>query len=169
MESYNCNKPKSFPLITGLLSLVFLCSNSDAFSFSWCANKQAASTSSLSLSSHSSSFGGILREEATFAVDIVTEAVKLCREVQSSLATAKDQADSLGTSLKTSDDQTSTQKADDTPVTAADFAIQGYFAARLKEKFPKDYFLGEEDASSLRNDPVLLGTLIDWAKRLYGS
>ena len=102
-------------------------------------------------------------------MDIVTEAVKLCREVQSSLATAKDQADSLGTSLKTSDDQTSTQKADDTPVTAADFAIQGYFAARLKEKFPKDYFLGEEDASSLRNDPVLLGTAIDFAKRLYGS
>ena len=102
-------------------------------------------------------------------MDIVTEAVKLCREVQSSLATAKDQADSLGTSLKTSDDQTSSQKADDTPVTAADFAIQGYFAARLKEKFPKDYFLGEEDASSLRNDPVLLGTAIDFAKRLYGS
>jgi len=44
---------------------------------------------------------------------------------------------------------------DDTPVTAADFAIQGMVSGMLQERFPDDRFMGEEDASDLRDDENL--------------
>ena len=143
--------------------------SSDAFLLRHhCARKRKTNRSDHTLSS-SSCFGGILEDEAQFAVSIVTEAVKLCRDVQASLATAKDQAGSLGATLQSSNGETSSQKADDTPVTAADFAIQGYFAAKLKERFPQDSFLGEEDASILRKDDILLDKAIGFARKLHGS
>ena len=44
---------------------------------------------------------------------------------------------------------------DDTPVTAADFAIQGMISGLLRMSFPNDRFMGEEDAATLRSDPGL--------------
>ena len=37
---------------------------------------------------------------------------------------------------------------DDTPVTAADFAIQGMISWLLRMEFPHDRFMGEEDAAA---------------------
>jgi len=44
---------------------------------------------------------------------------------------------------------------DSTPVTAADFAIQGLVSSALRAQFPNDRFMGEEDAEDLRDDPAL--------------
>ena len=44
---------------------------------------------------------------------------------------------------------------DSTPVTAGDFAIQGLVSQILREKFPNDRFMGEEDAADLRSDAAL--------------
>ena len=44
---------------------------------------------------------------------------------------------------------------DDTPVTAADFAIQGMVSGLLRMQFPNDRFMGEEDAAELRADADL--------------
>lgn len=71
-------------------------------------------------------------------------------------------------------------KQDESPVTIADFAAQALVAKFLKEKFPKDPLVGEENASELRQEeggktiqriaeflaPVLgkqsHGTIFDW-------
>ena len=47
------------------------------------------------------------------------------------------------------------KEGDSTPVTAADFAIQGLVSQKLREAFPDDRFMGEEDASDLREDDAL--------------
>ena len=44
---------------------------------------------------------------------------------------------------------------DDTPVTAADFAIQGMVSGILRLQSPRDRFMGEEDAGELRANPDL--------------
>lgn len=46
-------------------------------------------------------------------------------------------------------------KADATPVTVADFAAQALIISALRAVFPDDAFLGEEDASALREDAEL--------------
>lgn len=75
-------------------------------------------------------WGSEFCEEAAFAASLVQKAVTLCFEVQSEMNAAK-----VGTAMV---------KADSTPVTAADFAIQGFVARALREKFPLDRFMGEE-------------------------
>ncbi|KAF5027657.1 hypothetical protein F66182_218 [Fusarium sp. NRRL 66182] len=46
-------------------------------------------------------------------------------------------------------------KADDSPVTAADFAAQAVLISALRKAFPGDAFVGEEDSSALRDDEAL--------------
>ncbi|KAM0347086.1 hypothetical protein ACHAPU_005025 [Fusarium lateritium] len=46
-------------------------------------------------------------------------------------------------------------KADDSPVTAADFAAQAVLISALGSAFPGDAFVGEEDSSALRDDEAL--------------
>ncbi|KAG5952423.1 hypothetical protein E4U53_000905 [Claviceps sorghi] len=47
-------------------------------------------------------------------------------------------------------------KEDFSPVTVADFAVQALLIATVKSAFPEDTFVGEEDASALRDDDALL-------------
>lgn len=54
-----------------------------------------------------------------------------------------------------------TEKDDHSPVTVGDFAIQALLAATLHRVFPADGFVGEEDASELRNNPALLDHVWD--------
>jgi 3'(2'), 5'-bisphosphate nucleotidase len=112
-------------------------------------------------------WGGPLAAECNFAAECVTKAVSLCREVQESLATAKDQSDTLGTTIESKDDLN--VKADDTPVTAADFAIQGFVAAELSRSFPDVKFMGEEDADALRTDKDLCEAARSMAAKLSGD
>ncbi|RDH35620.1 and other transporter-domain-containing protein [Aspergillus welwitschiae] len=52
-------------------------------------------------------------------------------------------------------DKGSTDKADASPVTIADFASQAILISAIRHNFPSDKFVGEESASALRNDPAL--------------
>lgn len=53
-------------------------------------------------------------------------------------------------------DKGSLDKSDATPVTIADFAAQASIIAAIHHAFPDDQFVGEEDSTALREDPVLL-------------
>ncbi|KAJ5161438.1 hypothetical protein N7492_006830 [Penicillium capsulatum] len=53
-------------------------------------------------------------------------------------------------------DKGSLDKSDATPVTIADFAAQASIIAAIHNAFPDDQFVGEEDSTALRQDPVLL-------------
>ncbi len=50
-------------------------------------------------------------------------------------------------------------KDDQSPVTVADFASQAVVARALREAFPGDALVGEEDASALRADPATLAAV----------
>lgn len=52
-------------------------------------------------------------------------------------------------------------KDDLTPVTIADFAIQALLCATVKTHFPHDHVVGEENASQLRSDLLLLEHVYD--------
>ena len=117
-------------------------------------------------------WGGDLATEATAAAELVCTAVRLCQQVQQELAIARGD-DSLGTTVSSSSaakgSGASDVKVDGTPVTAADFAIQAYIASKLAEQFPNDRFMGEEDASDLRDDAMLLQTTKTMAIKMMGT
>jgi 3'(2'), 5'-bisphosphate nucleotidase len=71
--------------------------------------------------------------ELQAAIDAVRAASRVCRTVQSRLITD----DTL-------------QKKDKSPVTVADFASQAIICAQLSAIFPRDRFVGEENARDLR-------------------
>ena len=48
-----------------------------------------------------------------------------------------------------------TEKKDRSPVTSVDFAAQALIIGAIHDEFPEDGFVGEEDATTLRTDPVL--------------
>ena len=71
--------------------------------------------------------------ERQFAVESVLEACQLCRRVQSSLVS-----------------QDTITKNDRSPVTVADFGGQALISQQLKNTFPDDSLVGEENAGLLR-------------------
>ena len=79
-------------------------------------------------------------KEALFAQDAVRKAAQLVRRIQRGMVT------------------TALMKGDRSPVTVADFAAQALVASLLKETFPDDPLVGEEEAADLQtpeNRPVL--------------
>ena len=74
------------------------------------------------------------RERAA-AIEAVTDACRLCRDVQKQITDAQKFA-----------------KSDASPVTIADFGSQALIISRLRKLFPDDAIVGEEDASVLRQD-----------------
>ncbi|UNI24575.1 3'(2'),5'-bisphosphate nucleotidase [Purpureocillium takamizusanense] len=67
----------------------------------------------------------------------------------------------LSQSIVSSADKGAISKSDLSPVTIADFAVQSLLIATCKAAFPDDSFVGEEDASDLRANPVLLDRVWD--------
>ncbi|CAK7233555.1 hypothetical protein SEUCBS140593_008641 [Sporothrix eucalyptigena] len=55
------------------------------------------------------------------------------------------------------------------PVTIGDFAIQALLTASLHAAFPDDVFVGEEDASALRTDPVLCDRVWQTLQKTVGT
>merc|ERR1719310_1795738 len=94
-------------------------------------------------------WGGDLSREAAVAVKAVQQAMQLCQ----ALACEMQVVDADATGGKTMDECDTTagvsfiKEGDSTPVTAADFAIQGLVSQLLAKTFPADRFMGEEDAS----------------------
>ena len=102
-------------------------------------------------------WGGDLASEVEFAVSVVQRAMRLCNALACEMAIVE--ADPTGGKTMDACDTTAgvsfIKPGDDTPVTAADFAIQGMIAGLLRMQFPNDRFMGEEDAADLRADPAL--------------
>lgn len=76
-------------------------------------------------------------EIVPIAVNIVRQAALLARRIQKEMISP------------------ALNKADRSPVTVADFAIQALVARRLLEAFPGDPLVAEEDAAALRSSPLL--------------
>jgi len=87
--------------------------------------------------------------EQSFAVAAVTEACRLGRRVQDEIVAAGD----------------ARQKDDRSPVTVADLAIQAVISHRLRDAFPDDPLLAEEDAGVLEGDPALAERVADVVRR----
>jgi len=107
--------------------------------------------------STASAYGGDLASEVQTAVDAVQRAMRLCNALACEMAIISGDATS-GKTMDACDMSAGVsliKPGDDTPVTAADFAIQGMVSGLLRTKFPSDRFMGEEDAAALRADPEL--------------
>lgn len=65
-------------------------------------------------------------------------------------------AASISQSMVQSKDKGDVEKDDLSPVTIADFAVQALLVATFKAAFPRDNFVGEENASLLRSNKSLL-------------
>ena len=76
-----------------------------------------------------------LEKELNIAIEAVEKACSLCRGVQSSLVS----------------EETMTKK-DKSPVTVADFGAQAVICSALKEAFPDDPIVAEEDTSELSSE-----------------
>ena len=82
-------------------------------------------------------WGGDLAAEATAAVNAVQRAMQLCNALRCEMQTVEANPTS-GKTMDVCDTQAGVsfiKPGDDTPVTAADFAIQGLVAAALKDLF----------------------------------
>ncbi len=79
------------------------------------------------------------RAELAAALDAVSRAARLCRNVQSELV-----------------DASTLEKKDRSPVTVADFGAQAVVSSVLQEAFPNDPMVGEESSEELRAQPNLL-------------
>lgn len=66
------------------------------------------------------------------------------------------------------DDKGIINKPDLSPVTIADFAIQSLLTATVKAAFPGDAVVGEEDASQLRSDLLLLELVYEHVRGVTG-
>jgi 3'(2'), 5'-bisphosphate nucleotidase len=91
------------------------------------------------------------KEEAQFALQAVREAAMLCRQVQSEMVSY------------------AITKSDQSPVTIADFASQALLGQRLKERFPGDRLVAEEESQTLRddNDGETLGKVTNYIQRVF--
>ncbi|EFY86017.1 hypothetical protein J3459_008252 [Metarhizium acridum] len=72
----------------------------------------------------------------------------------------------LSQSIVSAADKGVIEKDDLSPVTVADFAVQALLIATFRHAFPGDQFVGEEDASSLRHNELLLGRVWDLLQRI---
>lgn len=61
------------------------------------------------------------------------------------------------------------KKADRSPVTIADYAVQAFVAKAIQDKFPGDMLVGEESGSTLLEDKNLLHGVVDQLKPFYSN
>ena len=77
--------------------------------------------------------------EKQIAISAVLKAIPLCQQVQADM----EEADVV-------------KKADGSPVTVADFGAQALICQAIREAFPKDAIVAEEDSQELRKNPQLM-------------
>ncbi|KAF4981384.1 hypothetical protein FZEAL_2814 [Fusarium zealandicum] len=75
----------------------------------------------------------------------------------------------LSQSIISDQDKGAIEKEDLSPVTVADFAVQALLTATIKHAFPKDRVVGEEDASDLRKNTVLMERVWELLSRIAGD
>ena len=84
----------------------------------------------------------ILPTELQFAIDLMAGCAAITKSVQQKHIDVQD-------------------KADRSPVTIADYAVQAYVAQAIQEKFPNDSMVGEEASNLLNQDERLLNAVVD--------
>jgi 3'(2'), 5'-bisphosphate nucleotidase len=89
--------------------------------------------------------------EARFIIDTVREATNLVRTIQSEMVSS------------------ALEKEDRSPVTIADFAAQALVGKRLRERFPADALVGEEDSQALQQDAAKMAAVTDFLGRALGE
>lgn len=72
----------------------------------------------------------------------------------------------LSQSIISATDKGTISKEDLSPVTVADFAVQALLISTVKNVFPDDAFVGEEDASNLRQNETLRNRVWDLLQRI---
>ena len=82
---------------------------------------------------------------------------------------ALQKAAQLSQSIISAQDKGAIEKGDLSPVTVADFAVQALLIATFKDAFPGDRFVGEEDASALRENEALLERVWELLQRVGGD
>ncbi|HDQ72475.1 MAG TPA: 3'(2'),5'-bisphosphate nucleotidase [Chloroflexi bacterium] len=92
--------------------------------------------------------------EKEIAIQAVTRATVLCEAVQAEMTRVE--------SLK---------KGDRSPVTIADFGVQALICRLLKDAFPQDPIVGEEDAQTLRDptNAAMLAQVTGYVQRFFAS
>lgn len=102
-----------------------------------------------------------LEAEVTAAVEVVQRSMRLVQALACDMDVAPP---SLGKEMEACDITagiSAIKPGDSTPVTAADYAIQGLVFESLQKQFPADRFMGEEDAADLRADADLCGLALE--------
>lgn len=79
---------------------------------------------------------------------------------------ALQKAAQLSQSIVSSNDKGVIEKEDLSPVTVADFAVQVLLTSTIKNAFPQDRVVGEEDAADLRKNNVLMERVWDLLTRI---
>lgn len=88
--------------------------------------------------------------ELQFAIDLIARCSTITRNVQQQHITKQD-------------------KADRSPVTIADYAVQAYVAQAIREKYPNDQLVGEEASNMLRENQPLLSAVVNQIQPLIPS
>ena len=111
-------------------------------------------------------FGGVARIRKTQPLHLpCTMDGQYQRELKIAFGALQNAA-RLSQSIVQSQDKGVIEKEDLSPVTVADFAIQALLTATFKNAFPHDNFVGEEDASAMRDNPTLLDTVWELLSRV---
>jgi hypothetical protein len=110
-------------------------------------------------------WGGALAHEAEIAAQIVQTAARLCVSLEQrmrSQETTAAQANSLGVTVSADamKQGIGVRKQDETPLTAADLAIQAVASLVLSGRMPMDGFMAEEDAEEITRDALLADTVL---------
>jgi 3'(2'), 5'-bisphosphate nucleotidase len=90
-------------------------------------------------------------QEKQIAIDAVTKAARLCQMVRAEMV-----VDSL-------------EKDDRSPVTVADFGSQALVCRAIKETFPDDAIVGEEDSTDLRMHSDKLAQVTTYVQRFHAD
>lgn len=93
----------------------------------------------------------IYSREKQIAIEAVTKAIKLCRMVRTEMV-----VDSL-------------EKGDRSPVTVADFGSQALVCRAIKEIFPDDPIVGEEDSTDLRAHADKLAQVTGYVQQFHAT
>ena len=86
--------------------------------------------------------------ERRIAMSAVFSAAQLCQQVQADIV----KADAM-------------EKADRSPVTVADFGSQALICQAIREVFPEDIIVAEEDSQALQEAPQLMGRVTGYVNR----
>ncbi|CAE7246420.1 unnamed protein product [Symbiodinium natans] len=110
-----------------------------------------------------------LEEEVSAAVEVVQRSMRLVQALACDMEVAPASSGKEMEACDVTAGISAIKPGDSTPVTAADFAIQGLVFEALQKQFPADGFMGEEDAAELRADPDLCRLALELCSRFGNS